>query len=80
MDRRSPQRWVFLGALPPGRPGDPDNDDGWFVTDWMDTTRAQEALEFQHYSWPDVLAELQGAGGGGNAIRVGWSHRLSERS
>ena len=34
----------LTGALPKGRPGDPDNDDAWFVTEWMDTTRAQEAL------------------------------------
>jgi nucleoside-diphosphate-sugar epimerase len=47
------------GAIPPGRPGDPDSDTDWFVTDWMDTTRAQEALQFQHYSWPDMMAELQ---------------------
>ena len=50
------------GAIPPGRPGDPDSDKDWFVTDWMDTTRAQEALQFQHYSWsgPDgrVLGEV----------------------
>jgi nucleoside-diphosphate-sugar epimerase len=47
------------GALPPGRPGNPDSDTDWFVTDWMDTTRAQEALKFQHHSWPDMVAELQ---------------------
>jgi nucleoside-diphosphate-sugar epimerase len=47
------------GALPAGRPGNPDSDDAWFVTDWMDTTRAQEALAFQHHSWPDMLAELE---------------------
>ena len=35
------------GAMPPGRPGDPNSDDDWFVTDWMDTTRAQEALHFR---------------------------------
>lgn len=46
------------GAIPPGRPGDPDSDDAWFVTDWMDTTRAQEALQFQHHSWPSLKAEL----------------------
>jgi nucleoside-diphosphate-sugar epimerase len=46
------------GAFPPGRPGDPESDDAWFVTDWMDTTRAQEALQFQHYSWSDMMAEL----------------------
>jgi UDP-glucose 4-epimerase len=47
------------GAVPPGRPGNPDSDTDWFVTDWMDTTRAQEALQFQHYSWPDMMAELR---------------------
>ncbi|MDT5018051.1 MAG: hypothetical protein QOD39_4211 [Mycobacterium sp.] len=46
------------GAIPPGRPGNPDSDTDWFVTDWMDTTRAQEALKFQHYSWPDLMAEF----------------------
>ena len=46
------------GAIPPGRPGDPDSDTDWFVTDWMDTTRAQEALKFQHYSWSDLMAEF----------------------
>ena len=46
------------GAIPPGRPGDPNSDSDWFVTDWMDTTRAQEALQFQHYSWPDMMAEI----------------------
>lgn len=46
------------GAIPPGRPGDPNSDDDWFVTDWMDTTRAQEALQFQNHSWPGLKAEL----------------------
>ena len=46
------------GVLPEGRPGDPDDDDGWFLTDWMDTARAQEALGFQHHSWPSMLAEM----------------------
>ncbi len=44
-------------AMPPGRKGNPNSDDDWFVTDWMDTTRAQEALGFQHHSWPDMLDE-----------------------
>jgi len=52
------------GVLPKGRPGDPDNDDGWFLTDWLDTERAQQALEFQHHSWPDMLAEM--------SARMGW--------
>jgi nucleoside-diphosphate-sugar epimerase len=47
------------GVIPPGRPGDPDSDDDWFITDWMDTTRAQEALKFQRHSWPDMLAEIR---------------------
>jgi nucleoside-diphosphate-sugar epimerase len=51
------------GAFPPGRTGNPDSDDDWFVTDWMDTTRAQEALQFQHYSWSDMMAELTAAFG-----------------
>jgi hypothetical protein len=51
------------GALPEGRPGNPDSDTDWFVTDWMDTTRAQEALGFQHHSWPGILTELNAQAG-----------------
>jgi nucleoside-diphosphate-sugar epimerase len=46
-------------VLPAGRPGDPDSDENWFVTDWLDTTHAQQALSFQHHSWPDMLAEMR---------------------
>ncbi len=56
------------GALPPGRPGKPDSEDDWFVTDWMDPTRAQEALSFQHYSWHDMVAEMR--------ARTGWKRYL----
>lgn len=52
------------GALPAGRPGDPDSDDDWFITDWMDTTRAQELLKFQHHSWPEMLDEIR--------VQTGW--------
>ncbi|MCV7299249.1 NAD(P)-dependent oxidoreductase [Mycobacterium barrassiae] len=52
------------GAFAPGRFGDPESATDWFVTDWMDTTRAQEALQFQHYSWSDMMAEL--------ADKFGW--------
>ena len=52
------------GVMPEGRPGNPDDDDAWFLTDWMDTARAQEALAFQHHSWPDMLAEMR--------ERLGW--------
>lgn len=47
------------GLLPNGRQGDPDSDTGWFATDWMDTRRSQEALGFQHVSWPELLAETR---------------------
>jgi nucleoside-diphosphate-sugar epimerase len=59
------------GGLPVGRKGNPNSDDDWFVTDWMDTTRAQEALSFQHYSWQDMLAEAsRNAGAARYVLRV----------
>lgn len=54
----------LVGGVPTGRKGDPGRDDAWFHTDWMDTTRAQEALQFQRHSWPELLAET--------ADRMGW--------
>lgn len=51
------------GGIPVGRPGDPERDDAWFATDWMDTARAQEALGFQHHSWPAMLAEVRAGAG-----------------
>jgi nucleoside-diphosphate-sugar epimerase len=56
------------GVLPAGRPGNPDSDEDWFVTDWMDTARAQQALKFQQHSWPDMLAEMQ--------ERAGWKRHV----
>ena len=53
----------LVDVLPGGRPGDPDSDDDWFVTDWMDTTRAQQALRFQRHPWPDMLAEMRATAG-----------------
>jgi nucleoside-diphosphate-sugar epimerase len=53
----------LVNALPAGRPGDPDSDENWFVTDWMDAGRAQQALRFQRHSWPDMLAEMRAAAG-----------------
>jgi hypothetical protein len=47
------------GAYPPGRIGDPDNDDEWFVCDWMDTEPAQRALQFQNHSWPQMSQEIR---------------------
>jgi len=54
----------MVGGIPTGRKGNPDNDADWFGTDWMDTTRAAEALDFQRVSWPQLLAET--------AARMGW--------
>ncbi|MEI6252230.1 MAG: NAD(P)-dependent oxidoreductase [Mycobacteriaceae bacterium] len=54
----------LVGALPTGRQGDPDDDDAWFATDWMDTATAQELLGHQHHSWPQMLAET--------TQRAGW--------
>ncbi len=54
----------LVGALPTGRKGNPDSDTDWFATDWMDTSRAQQLLSHQHYSWPDILT--------GTADRIGW--------
>lgn len=54
----------LVGGLPQGRPGDPDDEDGWFATDWMDTATAQEILGHQHHSWPQILAET--------AEKAGW--------
>ena len=54
----------LVGALPRGRKGDPDKDDAWFATDWMDSATAQDLLGHQHHSWPQMLAEA--------AENVGW--------
>ena len=54
----------LVGALPPGRPGDPEDDDGWFATDWMDSGSAEQLLGFQQHSWPQMLAEI--------TERTGW--------
>jgi nucleoside-diphosphate-sugar epimerase len=54
----------LVGAVPTGRKGNPDNDDDWFATDWMDTSQSVEALKFQRVSWPQLLAEA--------ADRMGW--------
>lgn len=54
----------LVGGIPVGRRGNPDNDADWFGTDWMDSTRAIEALDYQQISWPQLLAET--------AQRQGW--------
>lgn len=54
----------MTGAVPAGRTGDPDDDDAWFATDWMDSATAQEVLGHHHHSWPRLLNEI--------AERTGW--------
>ncbi|MGH3959823.1 NAD-dependent epimerase/dehydratase family protein [Mycobacterium sp.] len=54
----------LVGGIPVGRTGDPDSNDDWFATDWMDTTRSQELLDFQRVSWPHLLIDA--------ADRMGW--------
>jgi nucleoside-diphosphate-sugar epimerase len=49
----------LTGVFSTGRPGNPNSSDDWFVTDWMDTTRAQEALAFQQRSWLEMLEEMR---------------------
>lgn len=58
----------LVGGLPIGRKGDPDSDVTWFATDWMDTTRAQEVLDFQRHSWHEMLIET--------AENAGWKRPL----
>lgn len=53
----------LVGGLPIGLKGNPDRDEDWFNTDWMDTTRAQELLRHQHHSWPDMLIETANKAG-----------------
>lgn len=53
----------LVGGMPTGLKGDPNDDAAWFATDWMDTTRAQQALGFQHHSWPDMLVETAESAG-----------------
>ena len=54
---------IGLGGPLPGRPGNPDSDRDWYPTDWMDTTRSQEVLSFQHHTWPDMVAEMRAKSG-----------------
>ena len=46
-----------------GLPGDPTDERGWGLTDWMDTTEAQELLAFQVHGWSETLAWIRGAQG-----------------
>lgn len=52
------------GVLPTGRPGDPEDDRTWFVTDWLDTLQSQQILKYQRRSFDDVLMQIR--------RKVGW--------
>jgi nucleoside-diphosphate-sugar epimerase len=54
----------LAGGLPAGRPGNPDDDQAWFATDWMDTEHAQNILAYQRHSLPEMYAEIR--------AKVGW--------
>jgi len=54
----------LAGGLPAGRPGNPDDDQAWFATDWMDTEHAQNVLAYQRHSLPVMYAEIR--------AKVGW--------
>jgi nucleoside-diphosphate-sugar epimerase len=54
----------LAGGLPAGRPGNPNDDQAWFATDWMDTERAQNVLAYQRHSLPSMYAETR--------AKVGW--------
>jgi nucleoside-diphosphate-sugar epimerase len=58
----------LVDGLPAGLKGDPEDDDSWFNTDWMDTARAQKALDYQHHSWADMLIEA--------SDKMGWKRGL----
>jgi nucleoside-diphosphate-sugar epimerase len=45
------------------RQGNPESDDDWFLNCWMDVSRAEKLLSFQHHSWPDMIAEIRAIAG-----------------
>ncbi len=42
-------------------PGDPDDDHGWFLTDWFDTTESQSLLQFQQHTWQETIDDIAAA-------------------
>src|ERR1700741_1366318 len=55
-------------VLPAGRPGNPEVDRDWFITDWLDTRKSQQVLRYQSRTFDDVLTEIR--------RRSGWRHWL----
>ena len=50
-------------VLPGGRPGDPDSDADWFVTDWMDTARSERVAVIPTAQLAGHAAEMRAAAG-----------------
>jgi nucleoside-diphosphate-sugar epimerase len=48
---------VGLGRIGPSvnRPGNPDDDNAWGLTDWFDTTESQRALGYQDHRWDQTM-------------------------
>ena len=48
---------IGLGRIGPSinRPGNPDDDTAWGLTDWFDTTESQQALEYQDHRWDQTM-------------------------
>ena len=61
-------------VLPGGRPGDPDSDADWFVTDWMDTTRSERVAVIPTAQLAVRCAPLPAGG----ATPCGWRHPSRE--
>ena len=48
---------IGIGRIGPSinRPGNPDDDNAWGLTDWFDTTESQAALEYQDHRWDETV-------------------------
>jgi nucleoside-diphosphate-sugar epimerase len=57
---------IGLGRIGPSinRPGNPDDDNAWGLTDWFDTTESQRALGYQDHRWDQTMGWIAEALGG----------------
>ncbi|MGW0454976.1 NAD-dependent epimerase/dehydratase family protein [Gordonia sputi] len=65
---RTAQAMGMPGGIPEPRSGNPESDADWFATDWMDTTCAQQTLDYQRTSVEELLDEVR--------RHVGWRRHL----
>jgi hypothetical protein len=64
---------IGLGRIGPSinRPGNPEDDNAWGLTDWFDTTESQRALEYQDHRWDETMAWIaESLGGKRHAARL----------